>query len=227
MDSLDSPQPGFGGSHHLPPYSILYASPPHLHLNGTFSRDSQSGIPKLSRFGLPGLWAFITFRFNFRLGQDLKQTCSSPRKLFNGVSHSTYTHRNQVDSQLLVVGSQNLTLGPSFNHNLCYRCPNGSCKAILDIYTLRHFQWYKEHFNARCFGPYNWVLGSFEGLLSPIFGSVSGDLTFPSKWGCNTFGVNMSHGQTQTHKTHHGPNLGETTTFPLIVYFMVGHETNI
>jgi len=23
-DSLDSPQPGLGGSHHLPPYSILY-----------------------------------------------------------------------------------------------------------------------------------------------------------------------------------------------------------
>ncbi len=36
----------------------------------------------------------------------------------------------------------------------------------------------------------------------------------------------MSQGQTQTHKTHHGPNLGEAITFPLIVYSMPGHETN-
>ncbi len=77
-DSLDSPRPGLGGSHHLPPYSVLYASPPHLHLNGTFSRDSQSGVPKLSRFGLPGLWAFITSHPNLRSGQCLKQTCNSP-----------------------------------------------------------------------------------------------------------------------------------------------------
>jgi len=31
-----------------------------------------------------------------------------------------------------------------------------------------------------------WVFGSPEGLLSPIFGSVSGDLTTPSKWGWDT-----------------------------------------
>jgi len=36
----------------------------------------------------------------------------------------------------------------------------------------------------------------------------------------------MSHGQTQTHKTHHDLDLGEATTFPLIVYFVPGHETN-
>jgi len=27
----------------------------------------------------------------------------------------------------------------------------------------------------------------------------------------------------QTHKIHHGLNLGEATTFPFIVYFMLGH----
>jgi hypothetical protein len=32
-----------------------------------------------------------------------------------------------------------------------------------------------------------WVLGSPGGLASPIFESVSGDFTFPSKWGCNTY----------------------------------------
>jgi hypothetical protein len=39
----------------------------------------------------------------------------------------------------------------------------------------------------------------------------------------NTFVAQMSHGQTRTHKTHHGPNLGETTTFPLILFFVFGH----
>jgi hypothetical protein len=34
----------------------------------------------------------------------------------------------------------------------------------------------------------------------------------------------MNHGQTRTYKTHHGPNLGEATTFPLIIYFMLGHK---
>jgi len=144
LDSLDSPRPGLGGSHHLPPYSILCSSPPHLHPNGSFSRDSQSGVPKLSRFGLPGLWTLITPRPELGLGRSLNQSCSSHRELFNSVSHFTYTHRIRVDSRLLVVGSQTTNLTPdlSFDHNLCCRCPNGSCKAILDIYTSRPFQRY-------------------------------------------------------------------------------------
>jgi hypothetical protein len=40
------------------------------------------------------------------------------------------------------------------------------------------------------------------------------------------FGAQMSHGQTWTHKIHHGPDLGETTAFPLIVYSVPGHGTN-
>jgi hypothetical protein len=102
MDSLDSPRPGLGGSHHLPPYSILCVTLPHLHPNGTFSQDSQNGVPKLSRFGLPGFWEVITPSSDLRLGRGLKQTCSSPQELSNGMSHSTYTHRDRVDSRLLV-----------------------------------------------------------------------------------------------------------------------------
>jgi hypothetical protein len=37
----------------------------------------------------------------------------------------------------------------------------------------------------------------------------------------------MSHGQTQTHKIHHGLDLGEATTFPLIVYYVPLHEAHI
>ncbi len=42
----------------------------------------------------------------------------------------------------------------------------------------------------------------------------------------STFGARMNHEQTQIHETQHGPNLGEATTFPLIVYFVNGHKTN-
>jgi hypothetical protein len=170
LDSLDSPRPKLGGSHHLPPYSILYSSPLHLHPNGSFSRDSQSGVPKLSRFGLLGLWTLITLRpkLNLKL-ETLKQSCSYRRKLSNGVSNFTYTHQNRIDSRLLMVESQiaNLTPGPSFDHNLCCKCPNGLCKAILDIYTSRPFQRYKERLNERCFDPCNCALNFWESRRTP------------------------------------------------------------
>ncbi len=89
------------------------------------------------------------------------------------MSHSTCTHRGWVDSRLLVVGSQTAssTPGPSFDHNLCYRCPNGSCEAIFDIYITRTFQRYKEHLKARCFDLYNRTLKFWEsqGTLSSHF----------------------------------------------------------
>jgi hypothetical protein len=42
----------------------------------------------------------------------------------------------------------------------------------------------------------------------------------------STFGEQMNHEQTRTHKTHHGSDLGEATTFPLIIYYVHGHGTN-
>jgi hypothetical protein len=169
MDSLDSPQPGLEGSHHLPPYIILCIAPRHPHPNNFYSRDSQKGVPKLSRFGLPGLWELITPSSDLGLEQGLKQTCSSPQEISNGVLHSIYTHRRRVDSRLLVVGSQigSLTPGPSFDHNLCCRCPNGSCEAIFDIYTSRPFQRYKEHLKARCFDLCNRTLKLRESRRTP------------------------------------------------------------
>jgi hypothetical protein len=141
LDSLDSSRPGLRGSHHLPPYSILCSSVRGLHPNGSFSRDSQGEVPKLSRFGLPGLWGTITSRPELRSGRGLNQSCSSHRELSNVVSHSHCRLRKEVDSRLLVVGSQisSLTPGPSFAHNLGCRCPNGQFEASLDIYTSRPF----------------------------------------------------------------------------------------
>jgi hypothetical protein len=104
------------------------------------------GTSKLPQFGFLGLWEFITPCLDLRLGWGLKQTCSSPWELSNDVSHFTCTHQGWVDSWLLMVESQtaNLTPDPSFVHNLCCRCLNGSCEAIFDIYTSRPFQRYKK-----------------------------------------------------------------------------------
>jgi hypothetical protein len=144
-----------------------------------YSRDSQGGVSKLSRFGLSGFWEFITPCSDLQLRWGLKQTCSSPWELSNGVLHSIWTHQGQVDSWLLMVGSQgqisSLTPGPSFVHNLCSRYPNGSCEAIFDIYTSRPFQRVK---NISMWGVLTpaielWVFGSFWGLPSPHFGSVN------------------------------------------------------
>jgi len=68
-----------------PPYSILCITLQYLHPNGFLSWDSQGGVPKLSRFGLSGLCEFITLCSDLWLGWGIKQTCSSPWELSNGV----------------------------------------------------------------------------------------------------------------------------------------------
>jgi hypothetical protein len=85
------------------------------------------------------------------------------------MSHCQFGGREDVDSRLLVVGSQtaSLTAGPSFAHNLGCRCPNGQCEAIFDIYSSRPFQWHQEHPNARCFGPCCWTLNIRESRGTP------------------------------------------------------------
>ncbi len=105
FDTLDSPRPKLGGSHHLPPYSILYSSPRRLHPNGSFSQDSQGGVPKLSQVGFPGLWELISPDCKIRLERGLNQSCSSPPELSNAMLHSASGHQKEVDSRLLVVGT--------------------------------------------------------------------------------------------------------------------------
>jgi hypothetical protein len=129
----------------------------------------KGGVPKLFRFGLPGLCEFITICSDLWLGWGLKKTCSSPWDLSNGVSHFTCTHRGRVDSRLLVVESQiaSLTHGLSFCHNLCYKCPNGSCEVIFHIHTSIDFQWHKKRFKAKCFDPCNQTLKFWESRRTP------------------------------------------------------------
>jgi hypothetical protein len=177
LDSQDSPQPGLRGSDHLPPYSILCASLRGPHPNGLFVLGSLG----TAKVGLPQLYKAITSCLDLWLGWGLKQSCSFHWDLSNGVSHSIYTHGSRVDFRLFVVESQiaNLTPDLSFCHNLCCKCPNGSCEPILDIYASITFQWYKELFNARCFDLCNRSLKVWESTGTP---TPKGELT----WECES-----------------------------------------
>jgi hypothetical protein len=121
------------------------------------------------------LWGHITSYADLRSWWGLKQSCILRRELFNGVSHSTCAHRGWVNSWFLVLGNQIVSLTPnlSFCHNLCYRCPNGSCKPIFDIYTCITFQYIKNVSMQSVLTPEIelWSFRSPGGLPSPHFGS--------------------------------------------------------
>jgi hypothetical protein len=133
------------------------------------SKDSEVGVPKLPRLRLPQLWGAITLLLNLLLRWSLKQSCSPPQELFNNMSHAIWTHRNWVNSRLLMVRSQiaNLTPDLSFGHNLCFRCPNGRCEHILNIYVPRAFQWYKDCFKPLRFDLWNCPLKIWESIKTP------------------------------------------------------------
>ncbi len=92
---------------------------------------------------------------------------------------------------------------------------------------LRHILLDSQHFGVeRRAGTLGW------GLRRVISKSITHmDLHKPNNklvmrsW--NIFGAWTSHEQTWIHKTHHNLNLREATTFPLIVFFVHGHETYI
>jgi hypothetical protein len=123
----------------------------------------------LPKSGFPRFCKAITLCVDLRSRWGLKQSCSPRQGFFNGMLHATCTQGNWVDSWLLVVGSQttNLIFGFSFGHNLCFKCPNGSCKPILDIYVSISFQWYKELLNAMSFDSCNRSLKIQEFIRTP------------------------------------------------------------
>jgi hypothetical protein len=202
-DTQDSPRPGLGGNHHLPPYSILWTSLRGPHPNG-FSlpgllRDSRVGVLKSRWLGLPGLWSPITLQADLKSKCSLKQSCSSHRKLSNGTWHVVCNQVNRVDSRLFLVRNQigSLTPGPSFDHNLCFRCPNEQCDPILDIYVSRAFQWYKKRHNSLSFDPSNRFLKFWEstGTPSPKVGVALGVWGFTPSHSPTLSGVyDVTHG---------------------------------
>jgi hypothetical protein len=173
MDSQDSPRPGLGGRHHRPPYTIFCAWEWDQHPTVILSRDSQVAVPKFLKLRFLRLWRPITLCVDLQLRWGLKQSCSPHLNLSNGKWHATCTQGNHGYYQLLIVGSQidNLTLDPSFGHNLCFKRPNGSCEPILNIHVPKAFQCYKYFFN----------LMNFD-VATLFWKSVRVRLTFP-KWG--------------------------------------------
>jgi hypothetical protein len=140
------------------------------------------GVLKFPKFRLPQLWGRITLCVDLRLKWGLKKSYSPCRDLFNRMLHATFTQGNRVNSWLSVVGSQiaNLTLDISFGHNLCFKCSNGSCKPILDIYVLIAFQWYKKLFDPLGFDPCDRSLKIWESTETPNYqnGSSLGSVRF-------------------------------------------------
>jgi len=221
------------------------------------SRDSRVRVPKLRQPGLLRLWSSIILRVDLGSRCSLKQSCSSRQKLSNSMLHVIYKQVNRVDSQLFLVGSQtaNLTPGPSFGHNLCFRCPNEQCEPILDIYVPRAFQWYKKRHKPLSFDPWNLSLKFQKSIGTPSpkvrvafgvwrftpshFPTLPGvcDVTPGLSLGlhpCNPFALVASpklglrhHGRLWIHKTHHNPNSKEVTTFPHIVFSASLSETHI
>ncbi len=153
---------------------IVFSAPLH---GGYIQMALFPGTPRLESrncfetvlVGVPGLWELISLDCQVWSRRGLNQSYSSLRELLNAMLHSRFGCREEVDSRLLVVGSQiaNLTPGPSFAHNLGYRCPNDQYEAILDMYTSRPFQWHQEHPNARCFGLCYRTLNIRESRRTP------------------------------------------------------------
>jgi hypothetical protein len=130
------------------------------------SRDSRVGVSKSRQLGLPQLWSPITLRADLGLRCSLKQSCSSCRELSNGMFHVVCKQVNRVDSWLFQIG--NLSPGPSFGHNLCFKCPNEQCEPILDIYIPRAFQWCKERHNSLSFDSWNHSLKFQKSTGTPF-----------------------------------------------------------
>jgi hypothetical protein len=144
----------------VPLYSILCAWPQDQHPNVILSRDSQVGVPKFPKLGFPRLWGPITLCENLRLRWGWKQSYSPSREFSNDMLQATWMQGNQENSWLL-------SPSPSFDHNLCFKCPNGSCEPILDIYVSIAFQKYKELFNPMGFNPCNRFLKIWKSIGTP------------------------------------------------------------
>jgi hypothetical protein len=184
-----------GGSHHLPPYSILYVTLREPHPNGTFSRDSQGGVLKLSQVELPGLWTLISPGSDLRLEWGLNQSCSSPQELSKASSHSFCRRREEVDSWLLVVGVSvwllallmPITWGADVQ--MAYARPFWT-STLQDLSngiknTLRQ--------GVLPSAVELWNCGSPGGLQVPTLGSVSLILTLCPKWGCDIQAQEIKH----------------------------------
>jgi hypothetical protein len=128
------------------------------------------GVLKSHQRELSQLWSTINLRVDLRWKCGLKQSCSFRQGLSNGMWHIICSQVNWVDSWLFLVESETgtLTPGPSFGHNLCFRCLNEQCEPILNIHVPRAFQWYKKRHKPLIFDPSNRSLKFRESIGTPL-----------------------------------------------------------
>ncbi len=89
--------------------------------------------PEIVPIRLPKLWTAITPDCKVRSQQGLNQSFSPCRDLSNAMSHTQIGSREEVDSRLLVVGSQTVSLTPDpyFAHKMGCTFPmTPSCQAL-------------------------------------------------------------------------------------------------
>jgi hypothetical protein len=129
----------------------------------------ESWVPKFPKLGLLRFWGPITLSIDLWLRWHMKKSCSPCQELSKVCRMPPTRKEIGAISWLLVVGSQiaNLTFGPSFGHNLCFKNSNGSCVLILSIHVWRAFQWYKEGFNLMSFDPCDCSLKIKESIGTP------------------------------------------------------------
>jgi hypothetical protein len=91
----------------------------------------------------------------------------SPEIAKVGTPATLRRHNFACKTSMKMKSEAKLTIGLSFGHNLCFRCSNGWCELILDIYVPRAFQWYNERLKTLRFDPYNRPLNIQESTGTP------------------------------------------------------------
>jgi len=155
LNSQDSPWPGLGGSHHLPPYSILCASSWGPHPNDIFP----SGNPEIVKVGTLMTLGAYNFSCRPRVEMKSKAKLYALSRAFQWYVASCL-HASKSGWFLTFNGRElncQFDSRPFFGHNLCLKCPNGWCEPILDIYVLISFQWYKKTHQSIGFWPLQWL----------------------------------------------------------------------
>ncbi len=112
-DSQDSPWFGLGGSHHLPPYNILYTWPQGQHPNVILSRDSQVGNPKIPEIKTPTALEANNFLCKPLIEVRYKEKLQPLLKAFQWYV-ARHLHASKSGLFLIFNGSQIVTLTPAF-----------------------------------------------------------------------------------------------------------------
>ncbi len=131
-NTQDSPRPGLGGSHHLPPYSILCSSPRGPHPNG-FSLPGLPGFPggspKIAPTRTPATLEPHNFARRRRIEVRSKAKLQLSSRAFQWYVARCLQLSKSGRFPTFFWSGVKLAVRlptPSFVHNLCFRCPKSN-----------------------------------------------------------------------------------------------------